>query len=169
MAIPASPRAFTAVSIELMRAIQPQVESEINYKFNLGYLAGQSVCAQTDAMNEDSVRGHRITLRLVVLGKTQGWLAEQLGISDNAVSKWISGKTRPRGKNLELAAKHLKCSQGYLTMDYEDDDIAAVVDMMQRTTKEKRRDIRKISAAHIEPEGQNGPNGKPKKEGGKRS
>lgn len=37
--------------------------------------------------------GRLISLRLGEVGRTQRWLAEQVGVSDNAVSKWIkSGK-----------------------------------------------------------------------------
>lgn len=33
--------------------------------------------------------GQLIRDQLKVLGKTQGWLAEKAGVSDNAVSKWV--------------------------------------------------------------------------------
>src|SRR3989344_4060434 len=37
-----------------------------------------------------------IRQRLVELGKTQKWLAEQLGIAESSVSKYIGGRTTPR-------------------------------------------------------------------------
>lgn len=40
--------------------------------------------------------------RLSAIGKTQGWLAEMLGVSDNAVSKWI--KTGKISRDNALAA-----------------------------------------------------------------
>lgn len=41
--------------------------------------------------------GRLISLRLGEVGRTQRWLAEQVGVSDNAVSKWIkSGKVGKR-------------------------------------------------------------------------
>lgn len=40
---------------------------------------------------------------LARLGKTQEWLAEQVGVSSNAVAKWKSGKIS-RAKAVEVAA-----------------------------------------------------------------
>jgi len=40
--------------------------------------------------------GHLVQQRLVELVQTQRWLAEQLGITQGAVSRYISGKTTPR-------------------------------------------------------------------------
>ncbi|HZX12397.1 MAG TPA: helix-turn-helix transcriptional regulator [Candidatus Nanoarchaeia archaeon] len=37
-----------------------------------------------------------IRQRLVELGKTQKWLAEQLGIAESSVSKYMGGRTTPR-------------------------------------------------------------------------
>lgn len=40
--------------------------------------------------------GGLIKQRLAELGKTQGWFAEQLGITDATVSRYVNGKTTPR-------------------------------------------------------------------------
>lgn len=50
--------------------------------------------------------GKIIKDRLRELGKTQGWLAEAIGVSDNAASKWIRGGSISREK-LQAVAKLL--------------------------------------------------------------
>ncbi|MBI2577188.1 helix-turn-helix domain-containing protein [Candidatus Woesearchaeota archaeon] len=53
--------------------------------------------------------------RLAELGKTQKWLAEKLGIGESAVSRYSSGKTRPRK---DLQAKLFKSLElPYKTID----------------------------------------------------
>ena len=61
--------------------------------------------------------GLKVKNRLDEIRETQTWLAEQLGLSNNAVSKWISGASEPKFSNLCDMAKHLKCSVGYLAGD----------------------------------------------------
>lgn len=50
-----------------------------------------------------------IKTRLEKLGKTQGWLAEELGVSNNAVSKWI-GTGKISRENSIAAARVLRMS-----------------------------------------------------------
>lgn len=53
--------------------------------------------------------GLAIRARLDELQKTQGWLAEELGVSNNAVSKWISTGKISR-ENSVAAARALEIS-----------------------------------------------------------
>lgn len=57
--------------------------------------------------------GKTIKARLKALGKTQAWLAEQCGVSEQAVSKWISTGVISRENSIE-AAKHLEISVAQL-------------------------------------------------------
>jgi hypothetical protein len=70
-----------------MATIKPQVE----FVFNL-----RGVPPEVDFREDYSMTsnlGTYIKSRIRELGKTQGWVAESLGVSNNAVSKWIkSGK-----------------------------------------------------------------------------
>jgi SOS-response transcriptional repressor LexA len=63
--------------------IQPQVETEFNHWF--------VPASDTTPENQPMVNevGKLIKDALFRMGKTQSWLAEQVGVSDNAVSKWI--------------------------------------------------------------------------------
>lgn len=57
--------------------------------------------------------GRTIKSRLKALGRTQAWLAEQVGVSENAVSKWIkTGKIsreniRPVAEALQISVAQL--------------------------------------------------------------
>lgn len=53
--------------------------------------------------------GNAIRTRLQELSKTQGWLADELGVSNNAVSKWISTGKISR-ENSVAAARVLEVS-----------------------------------------------------------
>lgn len=53
--------------------------------------------------------GKYIKTRLKELKKTQGWLAEKVGVSDVAVTKWIKFGTVSR-ENAIIAAEALQCS-----------------------------------------------------------
>ena len=39
--------------------------------------------------------------RLKELGRNQSWLAEQLGVSKQAVSLYVQGKSKPKGEKLD--------------------------------------------------------------------
>lgn len=66
-----------------MPSIKPQVEFVFNREF-----VQQSVEIMEHAMMTTEL-GDYIKSRLKAIKKTQGWVAEQLEVSDNAVSKWI--------------------------------------------------------------------------------
>lgn len=65
-----------------MRTSQPQVD----FTVNLPLVARLNRRFHAFSM---SPLGKTIKTRLKSLGKTQAWLAETIGVSDNAVSKWI--------------------------------------------------------------------------------
>ncbi|ERJ99914.1 helix-turn-helix transcriptional regulator [Prevotella nigrescens] len=50
---------------------------------------------------------NRIKIMLVEKQRTSKWLAEQLGRSENTVSKWCSNKVQPSLENLYEIAKLL--------------------------------------------------------------
>ena len=50
---------------------------------------------------------NRIKIMLVEKQRTSKWLAEQLGKSENTVSKWCSNKVQPSLENLYEIAKLL--------------------------------------------------------------
>lgn len=98
------------------------------------------------------ILGRRIKERLKNLKQTQGWLAEKMGLADNAVSKWILGKSEPSFSNLIKMAQLLKCSVGYLGGDEIIDDVAEIVEMARKMEPEARRYYRKSGANLSEPE-----------------
>lgn len=57
--------------------------------------------------------GRTIKARLKALGKTQAWLAEQVGVSENAVSKWIKTGEISRA-NIQPTADALQISSAQL-------------------------------------------------------
>lgn len=67
----------------IMTAIQPQVESFINFEL----VQPEKTTADNQPMENEV--GKRIKAALIRLGKTQAWLAEETGVSNNAVSKWV--------------------------------------------------------------------------------
>lgn len=62
--------------------------------------------------------GKVIKHRLAELGKTQGWLAERAGVSNNAVSKWIKTGKISR-ENAIVVAVHLKITVSDLLIDFQ--------------------------------------------------
>ena len=73
--------AFSTTDL-LIRPSQPQVEALVNLQLLAGLNRRFHACGM-------SPLGKTITVRLRALKKTQAWLAEQVGVSENAVSKWI--------------------------------------------------------------------------------
>lgn len=72
-------------------------------------------CIFNNAMSEkEKELGRRILERLTLLRKTQRGLAAHCGVSVQAVSDWVRGKSRPRGKHIEQAAQYLECSAAWL-------------------------------------------------------
>ena len=72
----------------------------------------------------------RISARLSDLKKNQAWLAEQMSLSNESISKWINGKADPKLSNLRKVAGILKCSVGYLAGDEENRSVAEVIRIM---------------------------------------
>lgn len=88
-----------------------------------------------------SILGLRIQNRLQDLNKTQSWLAEKIGISNNAVSKWVSGDSDPAFSKLKVISMHLECSVGYLSGDHSDENISEVVRLMEAAPVENRAKV----------------------------
>ncbi|WP_024303339.1 helix-turn-helix domain-containing protein [Pseudogulbenkiania sp. MAI-1] len=59
--------------------------------------------------------GTRIKTARRARKKSQGWLAEQVGVNQSAVSHWESGLTEPTTNNLSLIAQELRISFEWLT------------------------------------------------------
>lgn len=142
--------------------IKLQVESNINYKLNPGYLQSVGGLMQDLLMvdksnqNVNPIVGQRIKRRLADKKQTQAWLAEQIKVTDNAISKIISGKTYPAFSTLMDLTVALECSFGYLCGDEENDDVAAITEMAKNMPVETRRYYRKSGSALVEPEGNGG-------------
>lgn len=77
--------------------------------------------------------GQSIKLKLSALRKSQGWLAEQAGVSDNAVSKWIKTGKISREKAV-LVAQALSCSVDDLLLG-EGVDLAQKSNATEQTHK----------------------------------
>jgi len=103
---------------------------------------------------EENILGRRIKKRLRALNKTQGWLAEKLDVTDNAISKWIKGDSGPTFSNLKAMGKVLECSVGYLAGDETDEDVAAIELIARQMDGETRRYYRKSGDSLVKPEGQ---------------
>lgn len=97
--------------------IQPQVEPEFN-KFNPWCLPESTLSC--DYSPVESRIGQLISQRLEEKGKIQRWLAEQVGVSDNAVSKWIkSGKVSK--KNALKVSEFLEIPVAVLLSEHDED------------------------------------------------
>jgi len=68
--------------------IKPQVELESKENLNLGLVSPSVALCDIQPMN--TKLGLNIKNRLEDLDKTQMWLAEKVGVSNNAVTKWIA-------------------------------------------------------------------------------
>lgn len=88
-----------------------------------------------------SIFGMRIKNRLHDLHKTQSWLAGELSVSNQAVTKWMQGASEPTFSNLTAMAKLLLCSVGYLAGDHSDESTAEVVRLMNGARPEDRKKI----------------------------
>jgi plasmid maintenance system antidote protein VapI len=107
--------------------------------------------------------GKNIKNRLATLDRTQEWLAEQLGVSKNAVSKWIKTGQISRD-NAVAAAKVLRLSSDQLllgealvdvsnveqtTIERLDADEKRVLDLYRAATKDGKMMI--FGAASVAP------------------
>lgn len=59
--------------------------------------------------------GTRINTARKARKRSQGWLAEQAGVNQSAVSHWETGLTEPTTNNLSLIAQALRISFEWLT------------------------------------------------------
>lgn len=85
---------------------QPQVENRVN----LPLVVPLNPRLHASCM---SPIGKTIKARLKALDKTQAWLAEKVGVSENAVSKWIKTGEISRA-NIQPAADALQISSAQL-------------------------------------------------------
>ncbi|MTD32429.1 helix-turn-helix domain-containing protein [Paludibacterium denitrificans] len=67
--------------------------------------------------------GSRIKEARQARKKSQGWLAEQAGVNQSAVSHWETGLTEPTTNNLSLIAQALRISFEWLTTGRGDMDV----------------------------------------------
>lgn len=86
--------------------------------------------------------GENIRARRTQLKMSQEYVAEQLGISRQAVAKWEAGKSEPTASNLAELAKLFEMSIGELTdpQKYAEE---------QQTREEKQKDIQKSAKMHV--------------------
>lgn len=98
-----------------MDKIKPQVDFYVNLELLRKYavLAENKPMAKSNK-KELSLLGEVITSRLKLLKKTQGWLAEKVGVSNFAVTKWIQ-KGQITLDNAKKAAVALEISLDELT------------------------------------------------------
>jgi transcriptional regulator with XRE-family HTH domain len=89
-----------------MHISQPQVD----FTVNLPLVARLNPGLHPFCM---SPLGKTISTRLKALDKTQAWLAEEVGVSENAVSKWIASGKISRVNSIK-AADALKMSVAQL-------------------------------------------------------
>jgi len=85
---------------------QPQVETPVNLSLVVPLNPRLHAYGMT-------ALGKTIKARLKALGQTQAWLAEQVGVSENAVSKWIKNGEISR-ENIKPAADALQISVAQL-------------------------------------------------------
>lgn len=147
---PLSPSISIAFSIAFMTNIQPQVDLKINYKLNR-WLVADNIGLSNDA-DMDTLLGRRIKHRLKALEKTQSWLAGEMKCSDQAVSKWIKGKSDPSYSNLIEMARLLKCSAGYLAGDETNEDVAAISELARKMDGDTRKVYRRSGVGLVEHE-----------------
>ena len=57
--------------------------------------------------NNQQMVMNRIKVTLVEKGKTNRWLAEQMGKSENTISRWCSNKSQPSIAQLQEIAQYL--------------------------------------------------------------
>jgi transcriptional regulator with XRE-family HTH domain len=89
-----------------MHISQPQVDFTVNLPLVVHLNPGLHAFRM-------SPLGKTIKSRLKALGRTQAWLAEQVGVSENAVSKWIKSGEISR-ENIKPAADALEISVAQL-------------------------------------------------------
>lgn len=89
-----------------MHISQPQVDLPVNLSLVVRLNPGLHALSMSPI-------GKTIKTRLKALGRTQAWLAEQVGVSENAVSKWIKTGEISRA-NIEPVTEALEISVAQL-------------------------------------------------------
>jgi plasmid maintenance system antidote protein VapI len=107
--------ARSTLGLNSMFASQPQVEQSVN----LGLVANLNLGFHPLGM---SPIGKVILKELKRLDRTQAWLAEQVGVSENAVSKWIATGKMSRA-NMAKVAPLLGVSSDQLLNPSETDEL----------------------------------------------
>ncbi|WP_286237953.1 S24 family peptidase [Neptuniibacter halophilus] len=64
----------------------------------------------------------RIQQRMAELGLKSVDIVNRTQLSKGAISQWLNGHTKPRGKNLDLLAEVLRCTPEWLQFGVGDDD-----------------------------------------------
>lgn len=98
--------ALSAAELRSMSLSQPQVDFRVNLSLVVPLNPGLHAYGM-------SPLGKTIKARLKALDKTQAWLAEQVEVSENAVSKWIKTGEISR-ENIKPAAEALQISVAQL-------------------------------------------------------
>lgn len=58
--------------------------------------------------NDKGTIGHNLRVEISRSGKSQSWLADELGINRSLISKWCHNKVRPSSTNLRKIADALR-------------------------------------------------------------
>jgi transcriptional regulator with XRE-family HTH domain len=61
----------------------------------------------------------RIKDQLDARGRTQHWLSHQTGISERSISYWMQGRCKPGLESIEIVARALNVSPGWLAFGEE--------------------------------------------------
>lgn len=88
--------------------------------------------------------GERLRDTMRILNRTQVDLADELGVSQTAVSKWIRGATQPRMDQFVRTAEALKVPLDYLAAD--DEDVAEEAIMLRRQIARMIREMGLVEA-----------------------
>ena len=65
-------------------------------------------------MMNESIIGKRISMELLTQGKTQKWLAEQIGCTEASMTRYIDGTRIPKATTLGSIAKALQVDANFL-------------------------------------------------------
>ncbi len=109
-----------------MDNFMPAIEPQVNFAFNPASLRFRTRVDYDQLMVESQKTGSAIKAALRRLGRTQGWLAAEMDVSDAAVSKWIRKGTIARehvarvADLLEIPASVLLCGSAARTEPGED-------------------------------------------------
>lgn len=74
-------------------------------------------------MDNELVAGFSTRLRQLIAGFSQTIVAKQVGVSRQAVSKWIDGRSFPKTHHIDKLAETLNTSKGYLLFGLRDNQV----------------------------------------------